>query len=387
MENWKIKLSISKIFFYIGMILQLIYTGKIITINSYENSELYIGLILSCFVISISCNGSYHLSEIKTLIILLACSILHFCYTQNLNLLRISLLIFAGRNIDSAKLRKFLLLAYAALFFGVVFASIYAGFNEVSQTLVWRTGIGRQTRYVYGFDGPTRMMFIWTCFIVSVQLVSNKVNFVRDGILLAGSIYLFRMSDSYTGIFVSLVALICPYILGGVIRKYNYKYMMRIVQTVLLVILGLTFLAMFVNISQTALGLFLNGRTFSLYNMLRQDGLPTLFGQEIATGHDGLDNSYFYCMYLMGIIPTGIMVLAIWRLAKVYSEKRDMFGCSTLIAFILIAYVTQTLEYPFLNYFLFLIIDCWEDVVPLRRMPLIRSRSIRRKGFANQNDS
>ena len=137
MEIWKIKLSISELFFYIGLILQLIYTGRIITINSYENSEFYIALILSCFAISISCNGYYHLSEIKTFIILLACSLLHFCCTQDLNLLRISLLIFAGRKIDSAKFRKFLLLAYAAFFFGVVFASVYTGFNEVSKTLVW----------------------------------------------------------------------------------------------------------------------------------------------------------------------------------------------------------------------------------------------------------
>ena len=69
MEIWKIKLSISELFFYIGLILQLIYTGRIISINSYENSEFYIALILSCFAISISCNGYYHLSEIKTFII------------------------------------------------------------------------------------------------------------------------------------------------------------------------------------------------------------------------------------------------------------------------------------------------------------------------------
>lgn len=107
----------------------------------------------------------------------------------------------------------------------------------------------------------------------------------------------------------------------------------------------------------------MNGRTATLYRILADGHYPRLFGGEIPKGYYGLDNSYFYCLYLLGIVPMLMMLYLIWKLAGILTLKKDLMGCSVLLSFVPIAYVTQIFEYPFLNYFLFLIMENWEDMI------------------------
>lgn len=78
-------------------------------------------------------------------------------------------------------------------------------------------------------------------------------------------------------------------------------------------------------------------------------------------------------MYVLGLIPLGLMIAIIWQLSSTLSENRDLAACSVLLSFILTAYVTQTLEHPYLNYFLFLLMENWEDfVIGVRNSPVGR---------------
>lgn len=358
---YKIKLN-KDIFFYIGLIIQIFYVLRIITINLYANSEIYTALIIIFFSISILLN-KYNEKEIIIMAILLLCALIHLYKTYDMNLLRIVMLIFAGKGINIHKFKKFLAIIYPLTFFGVWFLSQYYNLNTIYQENVWRTSVGWETRYTFGFDGPTRMMFIWICCIVSIQIYTHKINLIRDLTFLIFSIYLFSVSISYTGIVVAILAICLPYGCRFLENCKDSKVLKFLIPITLLIVLGLTFIASFINISQTSLGKLLNGRTFYLYHLIAIGVYPSLFGSHFSIKVAGLDNSYFYNFYILGIVPMIIMLIAIIKLGKVYYKKRDFIGLSCTAVFIIMAYVTQTFEVPFLNYFLFLIIENWKEII------------------------
>lgn len=92
----KIRIKIGDMFFYIGMLLQLFYTGRIITINSYENSSIYVVLILICFSIAII-KSKFTRKEINILVCLILISLCHMVAVGDTNLLRLCMMCYAGR--------------------------------------------------------------------------------------------------------------------------------------------------------------------------------------------------------------------------------------------------------------------------------------------------
>lgn len=364
--NKKIKIN-KELFFYIGLVIQIFYVVRIITINSYENSEVYIVLIILCSLLSIFLSR-FNKRELLIFLCLFLCSCIHLFKTEDANLLRIILLVFSAKGIDVNRLKKFLAIAYPVVFFGVWIFSQFYGFNDVIQEGVWRISAGWETRYSLGFDGPTRMMFIWLCCIVSIQLLIQKTNIIRDLLFLGFSIYLFTISVSYTGIISSVIGIAMPYICGFVVKHGKSFILKYFVYGSLFIVLVLTVLATLIDISKTSLGLWLNGRTYFLHHLLASGVYPSLFGANFQINVMGLDNSYYYNLYLMGIVPMIFMVLSIIKLGKLYCINKDIMGVSSTVTFILVAYVTQTLEYPFLNYFLFLIIENWSCMMrPMRQ--------------------
>lgn len=355
-------MNIKNIFFYIGMLIQLFYTTRIITINSYENSMVYILLIILCFSCTI-CLSGFKRKEFKLFCILILLSIVHMFVVNDTNLLRLVLMLYAGRKMKVQDLKKYFAVSYLVVFVLVVLLSLYTDFGDVYQTGVWRTNVGWETRYTLGFDGATRMMFVWTCCIISIQLLTNTVNVIRDIIFLIISVYLFTISVSYTGIITSVFVIIVPYIVSYWVKKKSSVLIKYFIRGSLLFVLSLTMLAAAIDISKTSFGLFLNGRTGALHYLLSNGIYPSFLGRGIPEGIRGLDNSYFYCSYILGIIPMCFMLAAIWQLGNVYYKNKDIMGCSCTVCFILIAYVTQTFEHPYLNYFIFLIMENWNSFI------------------------
>lgn len=366
-------IGLEDLFFYIGMLLQLYYTGRIITINSYENSSVYVLLILLCFSIAII-KSKFTKKEINILAILIVISLLHMIAVNDTNLLRLCMMCYAGRRVNSDALKKFFFMAYVGLFVVVYYLSSNGMIDSgMFQEGVWRVTKGWETRVTLGFDGATRMMFIWICIIASCQLLFGAKMLVRDAIFLYISIYLFKISVSYTGIIVSVAAIATPYIFTFCVKMFGEDCVKLILRGSLITVLVLTLVATVIDLSNTALGIFLNGRTGGLHSLIANGYYPSLFGVTIPENARGLDNSYFYSMYVLGLIPLGLMIVIIWQLSGTLSENRDLAACSVLVSFILIAYVTQTLEQPYLNYFLFLLMENWEDfVIGVRNSPMRR---------------
>lgn len=351
------------IFFWTGMLLQLIYTGKIITINSYEKSTYYVFLILVSFSVSIGMKRKHEKREINLFIFLSLCAILHLFFTHDANLLRIVLMVFACKNIQSNAMKRYFAVIYPTFFATIVWLSLNTNFNPAYQEKIWRTSKGWELRWTLGFDGPTRMMFVWVCVIVSIQIYTGKMHKVRDILFLFVSIFLYFLSDSNTGIITSVMAIMLPYTLKFFVMRITNLVLLYSVRISLVIVLGLTIFATMVDINSTWLGVFLNGRTGSLYWIFHSGYHPGLFGVEIPDGARGLDNSYYYCTYLLGIVPMFIMIVLIWRLGTVYWKNKDVMGTAALITFISLAYVTQTFEHPYLNYILFLVMENWRQIL------------------------
>ena len=369
----KIRIKIGDMFFYIGMLLQLFYTGRIITINSYENSSIYVVLILICFSIAII-KSKFTRKEINILVCLILISLCHMVAVGDTNLLRLCMMCYAGRRVAPDSLKKYFFASYVGLFALVYYLSSHGLIDSgMFQEGVWREKKGWETRVTLGFDGATRMMFIWICIIASCQLLFGAKMLVRDAIFLYISMYLFKISVSYTGIIVSVAAIAAPYIFTFCVKMFGEDCVKLILRGSLITVLVLTLAATVMDLSNTALGIFLNGRTGGLHRLIANGYYPSLFGVTIPENAVGLDNSYFYSMYVLGLIPLGLMIAIIWQLSSTLSENRDLAACSVLLSFILTAYVTQTLEHPYLNYFLFLLMENWEDfVIGVRNSPVGR---------------
>ena len=377
-ERWqqevrKIRIKIGDMFFYIGMLLQLFYTGRIITINSYENSTIYVVLILICFSIAII-KSKFTIKEINILVCLILISLCHMVAVGDTNLLRLCMMCYAGRRVAPDSLKKYFFASYVGLFALVYYLSSHGLIDSgMFQEGVWRVTKGWETRVTLGFDGATRMMFIWICIIASCQLLFGAKMLVRDAIFLYISMYLFKISVSYTGIIVSVAAIAAPYIFTFCVKMFGEDCVKLILRGSLITVLVLTLAATVMDLSNTALGIFLNGRTGGLHRLIANGYYPSLFGVTIPDNAVGLDNSYFYSMYVLCLMPLGLMIAIIWQLSSTLSENRDLAACSVLLSFILTAYVTQTLEHPYLNYFLFLLMENWEDfVIGVRNSPVGR---------------
>lgn len=352
--------------FYIALMLQIFYVLKIITVNSYENSAIYVFSICVFSLITIA-NSSFNKREFIFFIMLLLTSIIHLILAENTNLLRIVMLVFSAKKIKGEGLIKFLAFAYPMIFIMVALLSINGVMGYVSLTGVWRVAIGWETRYTLGFDGPTRMMVIWLCCILSIQLYLKKTHIVRDVFFFIISLYLFKISVSFTGLIGSIIAISVPYICQYFKRKNHYKMLKYMVLSSLITVLSLTAIATLIDISTTPFGLLTNGRTYFLYESFSRGIYPTLFGGNIPDVK-GLDNSYFYNLYFLGVIPMLFMICAIWRLGNVYYENMDIMGISSTVTFIFIAYITQTFEHLFINYFLFLIMENWTQFMNTQRI-------------------
>ena len=180
----KIRIKIGDMFFYIGMLLQLFYTGRIITINSYENSSIYVVLILICFSIAII-KSKFTRKEINILVCLILISLCHMVAVGDTNLLRLCMMCYAGRRVAPDSLKKYFFASYVGLFALVYYLSSHGLIDSgMFQEGVWRVTKGWETRVTLGFDGATRMMFIWICIIASCQLLFGAKMLVRDAIFL-----------------------------------------------------------------------------------------------------------------------------------------------------------------------------------------------------------
>lgn len=116
---------------------------------------------------------------------------------------------------------------------------------------VWRVTKGWETRVMLGFDGATRMMFIWICIIASCQLLFGAKMLVRDAIFLYISMYLFKISVSYTGIIVSVAAIAAPYIFTFCVKMFGEDCVKLILRGSLITVLVLTLAATVMDLSNT----------------------------------------------------------------------------------------------------------------------------------------
>ena len=264
----KIRIKIGDMFFYIGMLLQLFYTGRIITINSYENSSIYVVLILICFSIAII-KSKFTRKEINILVCLILISLCHMVAVGDTNLLRLCMMCYAGRRVAPDSLKKYFFASYVGLFALVYYLSSHGLIDSgMFQEGVWRVTKGWETRVTLGFDGATRMMFIWICIIASCQLLFGAKMLVRDAIFLYISMYLFKISVSYTGIIVSVAAIAAPYIFTFCVKMFGEDCVKLILRGSLITVLVLTLAATVMDLSNTALGIFLYRPYESLRKMV-----------------------------------------------------------------------------------------------------------------------
>lgn len=344
--------------------MQFIMTAFLITAQKIPYSiVLVIGIII--FLGLKILMTSYSKNEIIIIAGLLLVSAITYIYQDDSKILRISLLFIAAKDIPVKRFMKYLLAAYLVLFIYVPIMCIFAEKGKIS--MYGTFGIGRQaaTRYMLGFDGPNRLSGVWLCLLATTYLVLEKRKFLIDIIFFVLSCGLYYLNRSRTGLVAVTVLIFTPYI-----YRYGSRFVKKIIHEKILlwtfiVIISLTIGATLAYGSfMDKLNVVFNNRMSYLAKVYINEKI-TLWGSDLnfQTYGGGMDNSYFAVLYTNGLIPTVIYAIAILKYINLVKKKNNIKEIPIALSFILVAYVQEMIDVPFINYMLILFSINWHDMM------------------------
>ncbi len=363
-----------ELYFYIGMAIQFIMSAYLITIQRIPHSLIFVIGIVMFLGLKIL-HTRYSRREMVIIGVLLIISSISYIYQTDSKVLRISLMFIAAKDIPRERFLKFLLVAYLMILIYVPVICLFAGKGTIS--MYGTFGIGRQaaTRYMLGFDGPNRLAGVWLCLLATIYISLEKRKFWIDLILFALSCGLYYLNRSRTGLIAVTVLILVPYI---------YKFGPRLVKTIIhkKALLWALILVLVLTIGSTLANGDLMDRLNTVFNN-RISNLSNIYASERITiwGSDfdfqiyggGMDNSYFAVLYTDGLIPTAMYVIAILKYISVIQRKDDITELSIALTFILIAYVQEMIDVPFINYMLILFGINWNEMMDKSTKRSIRS--------------
>ena len=359
------KNSIREMFFYIGIIVQFIMVCFLITIQEIPHSIVFVVAIVGSFGIKIFLT-KYTKKEIAIIALLLIVSAITYIKQGDSKILRISLMFIAAKNIQTKRLFRFLSIAFLGLLIIIPILCIFGGVGIVSAYGTF--GIGREaaTRYMLGFDGPNRLSGVWLCLLASLYMVLGKRK-LTDIIYLVVTIFLYGLNKSRTGLIAGLIIIMFPYI-------YNYgpKIVKIIIQNNILkwTLFAIFVITVFATVAygpiMERMNFIFNNRMSFLSRIYQGENI-TLWGsdfdfQEVYQG--GMDNSYFNILYTNGLVVTVIYVAALLKYINILRKKNgNIIELSIALSFIVIAFVQEMIDVPFINYMYFLFILNWKEMM------------------------
>lgn len=368
------KLTKQEYCFYIGMIMQFIMTTFLITTQKIPYSIVFVIGIVVFLSLKILMTR-YNVHEITVIGILLIVSIIAYIYQGDSKILRISLIFIAAKGISAKRLMKFLFVAYLMLLIYVPATCIFARRGTLS--LYGTFGIGRTTeiRYMLGFDGPNRLSVVWICLLATIYMILKKRRFWNDLIFFAVSCGLYCLNKSRTGIIAAVILIFTPYI-----YQYGTRLIKRLIHEKILLWTLIVIAALTVGATLTygtfmeKLNLMFNNR-MSFLAYIYTNAKITLWGSDFnfQTYGGGMDNSYFAVLYTNGLIPTAVYIIAVLKYISIMKRKDNITELSIALTFILIAYVQEMIDVPFINYLFILFCINWNEMMKKSGKRLIRS--------------
>ena len=370
--NIKINSNFKEPLFYFAMILNSLYMSIYITVYDVPFSTAFAVLIFALYlsVILLSIRTRKEVGIFLVLSILcLACSYV----THDTLLFRIVYMILATRDINKRKLIEFLKNTYILILIIVPLTCFFRGTESIYSDII--PGVGRTLgrRFMLGFDGPNRLGVIWICALSMILLKRGKSSLKKDTVLAIITVGLYYLTKSRSLAITGGFILIFPYFVKMTGKLKKYILSKSFIVLILIIFVGITAYFSINAVDRDSIfNVILNNRLVHFQDVINNEEL-TIFGSTANFGvYVGLDNSYFLNFFKRGIVFSILYLVAVIRLAYIVAQKKDIIQIDILCTYIILAFVQDVIQHPYINVIYFLIMINYFDFFGIKSKCRIR---------------
>lgn len=338
----QVKMQLEEILYYLMFSLLLSLKG----IGLDEGSILFrIGLVggIILFFAKILV-GKYSIRELVLIAFCLLWGIFIFFNMGSFGILVYALLALGMKNISISKVMKLGTIVWSICMAVTITAAIF--FNRAGVQVVHeKLGFGPILRESLGYGHPNVLHITYLLFMVFILYTCKKENIVKTVIfLLAGDIFIFTYSVSYTGLLVSLLIIIFyVYFVYRSSFSSVEKWLAKCILPICVIISVIV-----------PLGIDSQGMVYKLLNPILSNRIwivkyyydnytPTLLGERIRTDGFSLDNSYIYVIGWYGILFFAFVMFAYWVLIQKYVKEERRKELAIIIPFLIAGLTEQFL--------------------------------------------
>ena len=348
---------------------RLVKTSKIFSLDNIAAASFYIGLSLELFYVlwdksswQIGSDGilfrisfvfllikvmltKYTKREKAAVIVFVIIGLISYVCSSRNDVLRVIILIAACKDADIKRMLKYVFSVMLIGCLALVIMSVLGIAGDISRTAEYRNDIV-ETRYVFGMGHPNALhCMFWALVTLGMLVYWGKLKWYHYIILAITNLGLYKLTDSRTGVIMTMLAIVIAAFLG--IRGNKIKgYIAGCAG-----ILG-TLISVFISLAAAYYGLvynnnglwyephfgrvkeidarFFNGRLWNAYGYPDSHmGVFTLFSTPGCTRY--MDLGYYKLFYMYGYIPAVMYIAAIIALLW-YGMKKKRYDIIMFVA-------------------------------------------------------
>lgn len=345
--------QIGKMFFYIGLTLELFYVLWDRSVWQIGNDGILFRISFVFLLLKVLLTKYTKHEKFAVLVFCVIGFIAYRCSSRN-DVLRVIILIAACKDVDIKRMLKYVFGVMLAGCLALVLMSIFGIAGDISRTAEYRTGL-IETRYVFGMGHPNALhCMFWALLTLGMLIYWDRLKWYHYIVFAAANLGLYKLTDSRTGFLMTMLAIVLAAFLG--IRGNKIKGIIAgwagMIGT--LAAAGISLAAAYYGLIYNNNGLWneshfekvrnidrvlFNGRLWNAYGYPDSHiGVFTLFSTPGCTRH--MDLGYYKLFYTYGYIPAILYITAIILLLW-YGMKKKKYG--------LIMFVTSWAAYNLLE--------------------------------------
>lgn len=203
-----IRNKVRDICFYLGLLIEIgiVLWDKSTFINPYEGKLFRVTFLLFGAALLMM---HYSKKEWLTIVLFGILGTVSYLITGRNEILRIVVFIAACKEMDMKQVMKTLFWVTLAGCLVIAAASLFGIFGEISVTQTYETAGTPDTRFTLGFGHPnTLYCMVWVLMLLGMYVYSEKMKWYTYLGLAIGSLGMFFMTKTATGILIALFSLV-----------------------------------------------------------------------------------------------------------------------------------------------------------------------------------
>lgn len=365
-ENRK---RIVNILFYIALSIELLImvVEKSELTFSHESYVFRMTFLLTFFCVLVM---KHDKREWAVILVILALSAYAYIHSGKNDLLRLSLFLMAARDIDLKKAMKYSFYFCAAGFLVIFLLSVLGIMGDIALVADFGRGDPNEKRYVFGFGHPNTLFgCMYAMLLMWIWIYAKSSKWYGYVVVVAFVGVVTMLTASRTGMLVCGMTIVLV-IIARIFPKLSSYRILYILGTLFSTVLSvvLTILAAWEASMYYLEGVFhgkfwqletlINFRISNLYYSTEDRG-GVLYRWKLFAGHGSdsyFDMGWARLFYWYGIIPTVIIILAIFAVVYVSRKKSDIWTLVLVISLSIYTLLEATFITRYLGRDFFLLI-------------------------------